>query len=152
MSLYYLPGWLTHGQEFGLMQTVTVTTTSHGNLAGLGADDHPQYPERTNAEMITGAWILNMPLDHDGLTVGFYAKAPVVQAAAGVNLTDNSGGAADNTIQALPDPADAPATADALRDDLVLNLIPALRNNYADLAAKVNKALTVIRDVGLMAT
>ena len=57
---------------------------------------------------------------------------------AAVGLTDNSGGTANTTIQALTDPADAPADVDALRDDLVANLIPELRNNYADLAAQVN--------------
>ena len=67
-------------------------------------------------------------------------------------LTDSSGGAANDTVQALTDPADTPVTADALRDDLVANLIPELRNNFADLAAKVNKALTTLRDIGLMAT
>lgn len=91
-------------------------------------------------------------LDHDGSNVGFYAKAPVAQAAASANLTDSSGGTANDTVQALTNPADTPATADALRDDLVANLIPELRNNYADLAAKVNKVLTVLRDLGLMAT
>lgn len=57
-------------------------------------------------------------------------------------LTDNSAGTADNTVQAMPSPADAPATADALRDDLVANFIPAVRNNIADLTAKVNALIT----------
>lgn len=53
-------------------------------------------------------------------------------------LTDNSAGSANNTIEAMPDPTDTPATADALRDDLVAVLLPAIRNNFADVAAKVN--------------
>src|SRR5262245_46947100 len=61
-------------------------------------------------------------------------------------LTDSSGGTANDTVQALPDPADAPATADALRDDLVANLIPALRNNLADLTAKVNALIADMND------
>ena len=91
-------------------------------------------------------------LNHDGSTAGFYGTTPAAQASASANLTDSSGGTANDTVQALTDPADSPATADALRDDLVANLIPELRNNFADLAAKVNKALTVLRDIGLMAT
>jgi uncharacterized phage infection (PIP) family protein YhgE len=63
-----------------------------------------------------------------------------------VSLTDNTTGAANDTLQALPDPADTPADADALRDDLVTNLIPALRNNYADLAAKVNALIADMDD------
>ncbi len=58
-----------------------------------------------------------------------------------VALTDNSAGTANDTIQALPDPTDTPATADALRDDLVAVLIPAIRNNFADVAAKINAIL-----------
>lgn len=53
-------------------------------------------------------------------------------------LTDNSAGTANTTVEALPDPADTPASADALRDDIVANLLPALRNNFADLAAQIN--------------
>lgn len=64
-------------------------------------------------------------------------------------LTDNSGGTANDTVQALTDPADTPATADALRDDLVANLIPELRNNIADLTAKLNAVRTILVDHGL---
>ena len=53
-------------------------------------------------------------------------------------LTDNSAGTANTTVEAIPDPADTPASADALRDDIVANLLPALRNNFADLAAQIN--------------
>lgn len=101
---------------------------------------------------ISGIIEIDGALDHDGSTVGFYGTTPVAQATASSNLTDNSGGTANDTIQALTDPADAPPSADDLRDDLVTNLIPELRNNYADLANKVNKALTILRDLGLMAT
>lgn len=68
-----------------------------------------------------------------------YATATKTHAArTAVTLTDNSGGVANATVEALPDPADAPLTADALRDDLVANLIPALRNNFADIVAQIN--------------
>lgn len=146
MSLFFMPGYMGTGLDFDTVRTVTVTTTDHGGLTGLGDDDHSQYYLANGTRAISG------PLDHDGSTVGFYGKTPATQAAASANLTDNSGGTANDIVQALTDPADAPANADALRDDLVANLIPELRNNYADLAAKVNKALAVLRDVGLMAT
>lgn len=93
-------------------------------------------------------------LNHDGSNVGFYGVTPAARPTAytqtyltatrthsnltASTLTDSSGGTANTTIQALTDPADLPLTADALRDDLVANLIPELRNNYADLAAQVN--------------
>lgn len=57
-------------------------------------------------------------------------------------LTDNSAGTANDTLQAMPDPTDSPADVDALRDDLVATLLPAVRNNVADLAAKVNALIT----------
>jgi len=104
------------------------------------------------ANIFTVTQTIAAPLVHTGTTAGFYSAAAVVQATASANLTDSSGGTANDTVQALTNPADAPATADILRDDLVANLIPELRNNYADLAAKANKALTVLRNLGLMAT
>lgn len=87
---------------------------------------------------------------HTGSQFAVLGAALASQQAASANLTDNSGGTANDTIQALPDPADAPATADALRDDLVANLIPALRNDIADLTAKVNTCLTVLRTFGFI--
>lgn len=82
--------------------------------------------------------------------VGFYTTAGVAQQSL-TALTDNSGGTANNTVQALTDPADSPVDADALRDDLVANLIPELRNNIADLTAKVNALRTVLLNLGLVA-
>ncbi len=67
-----------------------------------------------------------------------------------VALSDSSGGTANDAIQSLTNPADTPATADALRDDLVANLIPELRNNFADLAAKINELRTAAIDHGLI--
>ena len=97
---------------------------------------------------------INGDLNHDGSNVGFYGVAPATRPTAytqtysattrthsnltSATLTDNSGGTANTTVQALTDPADTPITADALRDDLVANLIPELRNNFADLAAQIN--------------
>jgi hypothetical protein len=106
----------------------------------------------TGQMQLGGNIVIGGTLAHTGTAVGFYAKTPVPIADASDNLTDNSGGTADDNIEFIPDPADDPATADDLRDDLVANLIPELRNNFADLTAKVNKALTVLRDVGLMDT
>lgn len=84
-------------------------------------------------------------------TIGFFGTTAAAQQADTVALTDNSGGTADNTVQALTDPADTPVDADALRDDLVANLIPELRNNLADLTAKYNALRDLLRAYGLMA-
>ena len=91
-----------------------------------------------DAQAITGTKTLAGPLDHDGTTVGFYSTTPAGQAAASANLTDNSGGTANDTVEAL--------TGLLYIDD-----VAAIRNNFADLTAKVNKALTVLRNLGLFA-
>jgi len=56
-------------------------------------------------------------------------------------VQDSSGGTASDTLAEVVDPADAPATADALREDLVDNVLPALRNALATLAARLNSIL-----------
>lgn len=60
-------------------------------------------------------------------------------------------GTANTTLEALPDPTDTPASADALRDDIVATLLPPLRNNIADVATQVNAIRTALRNAGLMA-
>jgi hypothetical protein len=68
-------------------------------------------------------------------------------------LTDSTGGTPATTLAAIgiaiTDPADAPASADALRDDLVTNTIPSIeasltsiRNSVASLAAQLAKVKT----------
>ncbi len=73
------------------------------------------------------------------------------------NLTDDSGGSSGGdtiaaVLVAITDPADTPADADALRDDLVINTIPDIEtgltdcaNAIATLAAKVNALQTELR-------
>ena len=95
--------------------------------------------------------------------LGFYSVTPVVRAAAltqtyataerthanltSAALTDNTTGSATTTLEALPDPTDTPATADALRDDLVAVHWPAIRNNFADLAASNNAIIVDLTDL-----
>jgi hypothetical protein len=83
--------------------------------------------------------------------LGFFGVAAAAQAADISALTDNSAGSADNTIAAMPNPTDTPASADALRDDIVANLLPPIRNNFADVASQINDIRTVLRTYGLMA-
>lgn len=101
-------------------------------------------------------------------------KGAVKQASAVPDqsaLTDGSGGTSgDGTVGAIStditDPADSPADADALRDDLVANTIPSVeqrlaecRDAVATLAAyctsledKVNDLLTKLRAAGALET
>lgn len=84
--------------------------------------------------------------------IGLWGTAGVDQPAAVVSLTDNSAGSANDTLQAIPDPADTPLTPDLLRDDLVANALPAIRNNFADLATKVNTIVARLREPGFIDT
>lgn len=56
-------------------------------------------------------------------------------AAAITNLTDSSGGTANDTIEDVP----------------AVYTEAALANNFADLAAKVNAILTALRSAGVIA-
>lgn len=76
-------------------------------------------------------------LRHLSALLGLFGVTPVGRQTV-TELTDNTGGTTDSTLQAIPDPTDSPASADALRDDIVANVLPAIRNNLADLAAKLN--------------
>ncbi len=86
---------------------------------------------------------------HQSTNLAFYGATPVARQTI-VPLTDNTGGTANDTLQAIPDPADSPATADALRDDIVSNVLPSIRNDLADLAAKVNAIRTALVNLGLL--
>ena len=63
-------------------------------------------------------------------------QADGTQASAIANLTDNSGGTADDTI----------ADVEAVYTEATL------ANNFADLAAKVNAILAALRGAGIIAT
>lgn len=119
--------WLLRGQAMGAGVAPTVLTDSTGGTAS------------STLAAVGGITALT---DNTGGTAN-----DTLTALGGIAaLTDNSGGTANDTVQALTDPADTPLTADDLRDDLVANLIPELRNNYADLAAKVNALIADMND------
>lgn len=74
-----------------------------------------------------------------------------VQAAAVNALTYGQGTGGGDTIANIDDPADSPASADALRDDLVANTIPDIRNAVRTLSDKFNELRTAMRNAGLLA-
>lgn len=74
------------------------------------------------------------------------------QIAAQAALTDNSGGTGSETLAVIAMPADTPASADALRDDLVANALPAIKNAIASLAAKQNAIIAAMKASGAMAS
>lgn len=92
----------------------------------------------------TAGWIMQ-------LSDGSVWKKVGTQCADIGAFTDNVGGAQSDTLDAIPDPADAPATADALRDDLVANTLPQIRDAVSSLADAINDLRTNMRATGLMA-
>lgn len=73
-------------------------------------------------------------------------------AAAIADLVASGSGTANNNLQAMQTLADSPATADALRDEIVLLMNPQINNNFEDIRVKLNAILQVMRDKGLIAT
>ncbi len=106
----------------------------------------------SSKQTFAGEVQMTAALNHDGSTVGFFGTTPGIQGTAYADRTDSTGGVAGTAGGPLTDPTDAPATADALRDDLVANLIPNLRDSLATLTTAVNEALAALRRVGLIAT
>lgn len=79
-------------------------------------------------------------------------SATGTQPVAIADLTDNTAGTPAAALAAIPDPADAPATADILRDDLVANTLPPIRDNLASLNASMDSVLAALRALGDIAT
>ena len=73
-------------------------------------------------------------LNHDGSNVGFFGSAPTTQQA---HIADAS------TSHDITDPADTPADADALRDDLVANAIPEIESALDALGTKLNSVISI---------
>jgi hypothetical protein len=91
-----------------------------------------------------------MGMEPDG-KVRVLVVAATLSGVAPVALTFSAvAGTANDTLEALADPTDTPASADALRDDLVANLLPKVRNNFADLASKVNEIRTALVRAGIL--
>ena len=76
-------------------------------------------------------------------TVGFLGATPSAQLA---HVADAS------TTHAVTDPIDSPADADALREDLVTNVIPSVETQLNNLGTKINSILTTLETFGLHAT
>lgn len=75
--------------------------------------------------------------------IGFLGATPAARLA---HVADAS------TTHAITDPGDAPADADALRDDLVTNVIPTIETALNNLGTKINSLLTMAETFGFHAT
>ena len=66
--------------------------------------------------------------------------------------TTQTGIADASTTHAITDPGDSPASADALRDDLVANAIPSIEAALNALGTKVNALIAVCEAFGFTET
>jgi hypothetical protein len=84
--------------------------------------------------------------------LGLWGATPVVQpsGAAQAALTDSIAGTVADAIAAIPDPADTPLTADALRDDLVTNVLPKIRDALSSLISRHNGVRNGVVLTGLL--
>jgi len=73
-------------------------------------------------------------------------------AARAIIASEQSHIADASTTHAITDPGDSPVDADALRDDLVTNTIPAIETALNDLGTKINAILAAIEANNIMAT
>jgi hypothetical protein len=106
----------------------TAAATFTGSTKGL----HVVGPLSTDGNFTA---LGNVALGNAGTDlIGCYGAAGVVQATGIGALTDNSGGAANDTLEAI--------SAAYVQSEV--------RNNFADLAAKVNAIRTVLLNLGLL--
>jgi hypothetical protein len=73
----------------------------------------------------------------------------LVAGDAVTDYTDSIGGAVADALAAIPNPADAPADADALREDLVTNVLPKIRDAFSSIASKENATRAELRQAGV---
>jgi hypothetical protein len=138
-------GWHT------ILSTMPFPLVSFANIAALpAADQHDDGIAVVQANDDTD-YVDKMVVVSESPDAIAYKKL-AWQTGEVTELTDSTAGTANDTLEAIPDPADTPASADALRDDIVANVLPALRNDLADLAAKVNEILTAMKSAGSMAS
>lgn len=124
---------------------------------------------RADPQTVSGAWSFTGAVEFTGAatftgTVGFFGTTPVGQRPAyslGVNysparvlgnlLTSTVGwagtGTATGTNTSPPDPSAAPGTATDLRDDLVANTLPPIRNGLYTLTQQITNAADDIKSL-----
>ena len=119
----------------GTASKITVTDDGDGTIT-LTIADSPVLVTPTIADLT------NMTHDHKSTAKGGdYAWADMALAATQSDAV---------TTHAITDPADAPATADALRDDLVANAIPEIEGMLNALGTIINALVDKLQTAKLM--
>jgi len=115
-------------------------------------DDHTVQDNDEGGTLKRAGYFMGMEPDGGVRVLVLPTAAPAVAADVGaLTYTDVAGTATNDTLEALPDPTNTPADADALRDDIVATLLPPLRNNFRDVASQINEIRAALQAAGLMA-
>ena len=127
-----------------LIGTKLLASDGSGGLSEIDLDD-----------WVTGtAGRLTVTDDGDGtitLTVPLKASFGITSDANGLSLNQQANVADASEAHAITDPGDAPADADALRDDLVTNAIPEIEGALNALGVKINAILDLLLASQIMA-
>jgi hypothetical protein len=92
--------------------------------------------------------------DGDGtisLTVPLKANFGITSDSSGLSLNQQANVTNASTSHSITNPGDAPADADALRDDLVNNVIPEIESAFDTLGTKINSILSLLLSSEIMA-
>ena len=121
----------------------------------LASDGSGGFSEEDLYDWVTGtAGRLTVTDDGDGtitLTVPLKASFGITSDANGLSLNQQANVVDASVVHAITDPADTPATADVLRDDLVTNAIPDIEAALNALGTKVNAILALLLASEMMA-
>lgn len=83
--------------------------------------------------------------DWSQITAEVVAIQDQFRQSAITDLTDNSGGTADSTVEAMPAAQATPSGATAAE-------LTAINNNFAELSAKLDSVLTALRNANIIVT
>ena len=139
-SSYYTGGVSLDGKNFGLGFKGAYGTNADKVLAHANGTAPTTSPadcyQMWSADQAAGNACPHIRTE-SGAVLKLYQQAHIADASE---------------AHAVTDPADAPADADALRDDLVLNTIPDLETKLNALGAKINAIYTALENNGLLAS
>lgn len=86
------------------------------------------------------------------LTVPLKSSFGITSDANGLSLKQQANVADSSTSHSVTDPADTPASVDALRDDLVANTIPSVESHLNALGTSLNAILALLLASEIMAS
>ncbi len=91
-------------------------------------------------------------LDSNGLSVKLKPNYGIAVDSDGLKLKQQAHEADASTTHDITDPGDSPASADALRDDLVSNTIPSIESALNALGTKINSILAKLETAEVLAS